>query len=98
MGKLEEEHPDFNFACPFSLSQCLSSPSFTSSSPLSILDSEAVKEAVTQYLLVEDGLRRVFRENFLLDLEVRPWCGDILVEHDDNPDWLQPGIQIQLQA
>ncbi len=44
------------------------------SSPLSTL------EAVTQYLFVEDGLHPVFREEVLLDLEVRPWCGD--TEHN----------------
>ena len=43
--------------------------SFTSPSSLSIL------EAVTQYLLVEDGQCQFFRETFLLDLEVRLWCG-----------------------
>ena len=44
-------------------------PSFTSS--LSVL------EAVTQYVLVEDGLRQAFGEDFLLDLEVCPWCADL---------------------
>jgi hypothetical protein len=33
-----------------------------------------------QYLLVEDGLRQVFRVHFLLDLEVSQWDGD--KEHD----------------
>ena len=40
-------------------------PRLITSSPLSIL------EAVTQYLFVEDGLHPVFREEILLDLEVR---------------------------
>jgi hypothetical protein len=34
-------------------------------------------EAALSYLLVEDGLRQLFGEDFLLDLEVRPWCRDI---------------------
>jgi hypothetical protein len=29
-----------------------------------------------QYLLVEDGLPQVFRDDFSSDLEVRPWYGD----------------------
>ena len=41
----------------------------------------ALREKVVEILLyVEDGLCQVFREDFLLDLEVRPWCGDM--EHD----------------
>jgi hypothetical protein len=41
-------------------------------------------------IYVEDGLHQVFREDFLLDLEVRLWCGDI--EHDKPGYFLFHGM------
>jgi hypothetical protein len=45
---------------------------------------------VTQYLLFEDRLRQSFGEDFLLDLEVPPWCGDM--EHDKPGYFLFHGM------
>ena len=46
---------------------------------------------------VEDGLRQNIREHFLLDLEVRPWCGDI--KHDKPGYFLFHGmLRIQIRC